>query len=97
MPVVLGALISNSLYGRPDKAREVLRRLEEWSQREYVTPYYFAYVHTGLGEYDKAIDCLEQALAERSGGLYGIKASFLFAPLRGHPRFTALLKKLNLA
>jgi serine/threonine-protein kinase len=85
------------LYGRPDKAREVLRRLEEWAHREYVTPYYFAYVHTGLGEYDKAIDRLEQALAERSGGLYGIKASFLFEPLRGHPRFTALLKQLNLA
>ncbi len=85
------------LYGRPDKAREVLRRLEEWSAREYVTPYYFAYVHTGLGEYDRAIDRLEQALAERSGGLYGIKASFLFAPLRGHPRFEALLRRLNLA
>ena len=66
------------------------------TRREYVTPYYFAYVHTGLGEFDKAIDRLEQALAERSGGLYGIKASFLFAPLRGQPRFEALLKQLNL-
>ena len=75
----------------------MLRRLEERSHEEYVTPYYFAYVYTGLGEYDKAIDYLEQALAERSGGLYGIKASFLFAPLRGHPRFEALLGKLGLS
>ena len=85
------------LYGQPEKAREVLRQLEERSHREYVTPYYFAYVCTGLGEHDRAIDYLEQALAERSGGLYGIKASFLFAPLRGHPRFEALLEQLNLA
>jgi serine/threonine protein kinase/tetratricopeptide (TPR) repeat protein len=85
------------LHGRQEKAREVLRQLEERSRGEYVTPYYFAYVHTGLGEFDTAIDRLEQALTERSGGLYGIKASFLFAPLRGHPRFEALLAKLNLA
>ena len=45
---------------------------------------------------DLARHRLEQALAERSGGLYGIKASFLFAPLRGQPRFEALLKQLNL-
>jgi serine/threonine protein kinase/tetratricopeptide (TPR) repeat protein len=85
-----------ALTGREMEARDVLRRLEERSHEEYVTPYYFAYVHTGLGEYDRAIDYLEQALVERSGGLYGIKASFLFAPLRGHPRFEALLKKLHL-
>jgi TolB-like protein/Flp pilus assembly protein TadD len=85
-----------ALTGREGEARDVLRRLEERSHEEYVTPYYFAYVYTGLGEHDRAIDALERALAERSGGLYGIKASFLFAPLRGHPRFTALLRKLNL-
>jgi len=29
--------------------------------------------------------------------VYGVKASFLFTALRGHPRFTALLPKMNLA
>jgi len=86
-----------ALTGREAEARDVLRRLEELSQQEYVTPYYFAYVYTGLGEYDKAIDCLERCLVDHSGGLYGLKASFLFAPLRGHPRFEALLRTLNLA
>ncbi len=85
-----------ALSGQSEKARDVLRRLAERAKDEYVTPYYRAYVHTGLGEYDEAIDCLEQALAEGSGGLYGLKASFLFEPLRGHPRFTALLQKLKL-
>jgi len=86
-----------ALTGREAEARDVLRRLEGRSREEYVTPYYFAYVHTGLGEQDKAIDCLEQCLVDHSGGLYGLKASFLFAPLRGHPRFEALLRTLNLA
>ena len=33
---------------------------------------------------------------EQAGSLYGIKRSFLFTTLRSHPRFRALLKKMNL-
>lgn len=51
----------------------------------------------GHRDYERAMDCLERAYAERAGSIYGIKGSFLFAPLRGHPRFTALLRKMNLA
>ena len=43
------------------------------------------------------MDCLERASAERAGSTYGIKGSFLFTPLRSHPRFSALQKKMNLA
>ena len=35
--------------GRTEDARDVLRRLEERSQREYVSPYHLAYVYAGLG------------------------------------------------
>jgi hypothetical protein len=65
-------------------------------QERYVSPYHFAYLYTGLGEHDRAIDLLEQAVEERSGGAYGIKGSFLFAPLRSYPRFHALLRTMNL-
>jgi hypothetical protein len=43
------------------------------------------------------MDQLEKAYQERSGGGWGIKGSFLFTPLRSHPRFIALLEKMNLA
>jgi tetratricopeptide (TPR) repeat protein len=59
-------------------------------------PYHFAYVYTGLGEADRALDYLEHAVKERTGPAYGIRGSFLFAPLRPHPRFRALLAQLNL-
>ena len=68
-----------------------------WPREQYVSPYHFAYVHTGLGEHDAAIDWLERAYEQRAGAVYGIKGSFLFADLRGHPRFVALLRKMNLA
>lgn len=84
-------------YGKVNEALEVLRQLEQLSQERYVSPYHMAYVHTGLGDADRAIDFLEQAYAERAGSVNGIKGSFLFTSLRGHPRFVALLRKMNLA
>jgi tetratricopeptide (TPR) repeat protein len=86
-----------ALTGKTSEARKVLQQLEELSRQRYVSPYHFAYVYTGLGEKDTAIDWLERAYEERAGGVYGIKGSFLFATLRSHPRFTALLRKMNLA
>jgi serine/threonine-protein kinase len=85
------------MVGRTEEARDVLRRLEELGTKRYVSPYHMAYVYTGLGEADRAIDWLERAYEQRAGALFGIKGSFLFIPLRGHPRFTALLRKMNLA
>jgi eukaryotic-like serine/threonine-protein kinase len=82
--------------GKREKALEVLRQLEEAGQRRYVSPYHMAYVYTGLGEQDRAIDFLERAHAERAGSVYGIRGSFLFSTLRSHPRFQALLRKMNL-
>ena len=86
-----------ALVGRTDQAGEVLQQLEDRARRTYVSPYHLAFVFTGLGDHERAIDLLERAFAERAGAVYGIKGSFLFAPLRAHPRFTALLNKMNLA
>jgi serine/threonine protein kinase/Tfp pilus assembly protein PilF len=83
--------------GRMDDSRAVLQRLEALAERQYVSPYHLAYVHTGLGEHEQALDWLERAYRDRAGGVFGVKGSFLFAPLRGHPRFQALLRKMNLA
>jgi serine/threonine-protein kinase len=85
-----------AMAGRVDDARNLLRQLEESSRQRYVSPYHFAYVHTGLGEYDHAMDYLERAYEDRAGAVYGIKGSFLFTALHDHPRFTALLRKMNL-
>ncbi len=83
--------------GKIDEARDILRQLEDLSKQRYVSPYHMAYVYTGLGENDRAMDFLEKAHEVRSGGIFGVKGSFLFASLRGEPRFKALLKRMNLA
>jgi TolB-like protein/Tfp pilus assembly protein PilF len=85
-----------AMAGQPDKARALLDELHRRAATSYVSPYHFAYVHTGLGEHDTALDWLERAVAERTGPVYGIRGSFLLAPLREHPRFQALLREMNL-
>jgi len=86
-----------ALTGDVEQARRILSRLHDMAAHAFVSPYHFAYVHTGLGEADEAIDWLEQAFARRSGAIYGVKGSFLFTSLHTHPRFEALLRKMNLA
>ena len=78
------------MTGDTAKARGILTELEALARTQYVSDYHVAHVYVGLGEYDAAIDRLERAFEQRSGGVYGIKGSFVFAPLRGHPRFEAL-------
>ena len=85
-----------AMVGQTEQAREVLRQLDGLSHQRYVSPYHMAYVYTGLGEHDRAMDWLERACEERAGGVFGMKGSFLFIPLRSHPRFKALLRKMNL-
>jgi tetratricopeptide (TPR) repeat protein len=83
--------------GRREQAREILGQLEALAAQRYVSPYHLAYTYTGLGDYEKAMDLLEEAYESRAGNIYGVKGSFLFEPLRPHPRFQALLRKMNLA
>ncbi len=85
-----------AMAGNRVRAHEILDTLKERARQGYVSPYHFAYVLTGLGEADRAMDYLERAVAERTGASYGIKGSFLFKPLRDHPRFTELLRQMNL-
>lgn len=85
------------MTGNVERARNILQQLHDRAVREFVSPYHFAYVHAGLGEADAAMECLERAFERRSGAIYGIKGSFLFRNLRGHARFEALLRRMNLA
>jgi len=85
------------MVGDVARARDVLHQLEELARQRFVSPYHIAFVYTGLGEQDSAMDWLERAYEDRSGPVYSVKGSFLFTTLHGHPRFIALLRKMNLA
>ena len=88
---------AHALAGSTDKAREILEQLEDRGRKTYVSPYHLAFVYAGLGDLERALDMLERAFEARTGAIYAIKGSVLLAPLRSHPRFKALLAKMNLA
>jgi TolB-like protein/Flp pilus assembly protein TadD len=94
-PLVLAWLAqAYAKAGQRDEALKLLAQMEELATKRYVGAWSFAIVHLALGEKGKAIDDLERAFRERSDPFITfIKVSPLFDPLRGDPRFQALLAK----
>jgi len=87
------------VLGRASKREEatrILRALEEQAQRGYVSPVAFAIAHIGLGNLDTALEWVERAYDDRRGWLAYFKVNAVVDPLRGLPRFDALLEKLKL-
>jgi tetratricopeptide (TPR) repeat protein len=59
-------------------------------------PYLLAKLYTSLGDRDQAITWLERLYGARTGLVVYLKVQPHFDPLRGEPRFQALLKKAGL-
>ena len=83
------------MAGRRQDAMKVLRRLHELSTQHYVAANYPAMVYVGLGQYDMAMDLFEKSYAERNWAMLWFKIAHNLKPLRGTPRFEALLQKMN--
>ena len=62
--LVLQVLLARqyAAIGRNDEAQEILDRLETESQRQYVSPFFLAWIHTYLGNRDEALAYLDQAV-----------------------------------
>jgi serine/threonine-protein kinase len=87
-------------YGKAGKRSEASRTLQELDERStvaYVSPFCVALVHIGLGDKDRALDCLDRAYEERSHWLVYAKVWPLLDDLRSDARFTALLGKVGLS
>jgi hypothetical protein len=80
--------------GRRPEAQKVLDQLNELSKHKYVPPFHRALICVGLGEKDQAFEWLEKAYEEHF--MIGIKVNPVFDPPRSDPRFTNLLRRMNL-
>jgi len=98
VPFILGALgQAYALDGREPEARATLARLDELACERYVPSSTFAVVHCGLGERDRALDWLERGCRRAEVTLPALGVHPVYDPLRGDPRFTAILKQMGLA
>ncbi len=85
-----------AIAGRGTEAREILAELQDLAKKEYVSPYGFAQIRLGLGEIEECLNWLDKAVEEHSSLIYLLGVNPVFAPLRSHPRYRALLRKMNL-
>jgi TolB-like protein/DNA-binding winged helix-turn-helix (wHTH) protein/Flp pilus assembly protein TadD len=84
--------------GRKDEAQKVVKQLTDLSSQTYVSPFWMALVHTGLGERDQAFQWFERVFAERAkAGAVSLKVNPIFDSLRSDPRFADLLRRANFA
>ena len=86
-----------ALAGRHDQARAILANMEARLPTGLVSPHAMASIHVALGERDAALDRIEHAHVERDRALVWAKVHPRLDPLRGEPRFEAVLKKMGLA
>ena len=95
-PLVLSLVAqAEAKLGQRDDARKILKQLEQLATRRYVGNYAFALVHIALGEKEKAIEDLEHAYRDRVGpDIALLKVDPMLDPLRGDPRFEALVAKI---
>jgi serine/threonine-protein kinase len=84
-----------AVAGKIGQARSVLAALRAAAAHSYVPSYYFALVHTGLGQRDQALRDLDRAYEERSTVLAYLLIDPRLAPLRNDSRFLALARRLG--
>ena len=90
LQAVAAHLLSRGVTGA---ALATIEELKKKSVHGYVPPFNLAIVHLGLGDLKRAMDLLEQASADDSQWMMYLKIERIFDPLRGDPRFIALMKK----
>jgi len=80
--------------GKHDEASAEMRNLE--SASHYTTHFQFAVAHLGLGDVDRALGYLEASADAGEYFVLFLPMWPMFRDLRTHPRFQAIVKRMNL-
>jgi TolB-like protein/Tfp pilus assembly protein PilF len=95
-PSMLGLLANAyAVSGNKAEAIKIRDQLKALAKQRYVSDYCFALTDLGLGDKEEALRHLEKGYADRAGELLRyIKVDPLLDPLRGDPRFEALVQNI---
>ena len=97
-PWVLAALgNAHGLAGRTEAAEAVYAEIQARARSEYVQKAMIALAAIGAGRLDEAMTLAEQAADERDAVVIHATSHPSWEPLREHPRFSALRRRLGLA
>jgi len=83
--------------GQPNKAQNILRELDDASNRDPVPPHEKAIVYIGMGDKDQAFNYLNQSLEQRFASMAFLNADPLYDDLRSDVRFRELEQRVGLS
>jgi tetratricopeptide (TPR) repeat protein len=81
--------------GRKEEALQIVEKLKQRSQSQYVPSYWMAVIFNGFKDRDQVLMWMRKAFEERSSWLVWSNVEPRFAWLREDPAFAALLKEMN--
>ena len=97
-PLDIGLLAAaHAREGRRSRAEECIERLHQLAGRQYVTPLAEGFAAVGMGDFDLAFQCLDEAINHKTNFVNVLAVEPFFHPLHADRRFAKLLKKLNLS
>lgn len=82
--------------GRMAEARAALAQLQAYKRDHVLDACSLMYAYTGIGDKDKALSALQEAVEQRSNCLSALKVDPVYDPLRRDPRFHDLLHHVHL-
>ena len=82
--------------GSLSRAGECIERLHELAGGHYVTPLAEGFAAVGMGDFDVALKCLDEAIEHKTNFVNLLAVEPFFHPVRTDRKFARLLKKLNL-
>jgi TolB-like protein/Tfp pilus assembly protein PilF len=85
-----------ALSGKPAKARQIIREIEDSSQQRYVSPFEPAMIHFALGDLDRGFECLIKAQEERCFEVISLSTDPRFDSLRDDSRLRAIVSQVGL-
>ena len=81
--------------GQTLEATAIAERLRAAAAQRFISPFFFAVVALGLGDYAEALRFLEEAVEQRAMRLHDLHLDPRFTPLRGEPRFQRVLTTIG--
>jgi TolB-like protein/Tfp pilus assembly protein PilF len=82
--------------GRHADAARIVAEIDTRGRDGYVAPAVYVQAYVGTGDAARGLDALERACDEHSNIVRFLRTHPLFDGLRGHPRFTAVARRVGL-
>ena len=83
--------------GSRREAEALIERARGLARERHVSAYHLALAYVGVGDHDAAFTALDQASIDRDPARLMLAVEPRFEPLRGDPRYDALLEAMGLA